>query len=471
MQSGTQHDRLTSRVPSTGGAASRNVFVHTFGCQMNAYDSDLMLQCLAPDGYRPVATAREADLILLNTCSVREKAEQKLLSALGVYRREKDKRPGVLICVAGCVAQQEKSRLLEKVPYVDLVIGPDGVSRIGELVREARETGERRMDVRVSPPKSHIFPRQEPLPEKQGATAFVTIQKGCDKLCTYCVVPFTRGREVSRPWREVVEEVGRFLSAGAREITLIGQNVNAYSGGCSFAELLHRVAAIPGLERLRYTTSHPSEMGGDVLEAHRDLPQLCRHLHLPVQSGSDRILSLMRREHGVAEYLDTVARLREMVPDIALGTDIIVGFPGETEEDFAATMDLVERVRFASMFSFVYSTRPRTWASRHEERLGNVPRSVKVARLEHLQSRQREISFSKARTWLGKEVEVLIEGPSKRDPSRRQGHSNHNWMVHFAGTEEEAPVGALARVMVTGASPVGLAGEIAGILSPLKRFR
>jgi tRNA-2-methylthio-N6-dimethylallyladenosine synthase len=450
-------------------AASRGVYIHTFGCQMNVYDSQRMLEVLAKDGYRPVAAPEEAELILLNTCSVRDKAEQKLLSALGVYRLHKIARDDVVIGVTGCVAQQERDRLLAKVPYVDLVVGPDGVARIGELVRRTQRTRERVLDVQFTEPGAYEFPRADPEPGRSKATAFVTIQKGCDKVCTYCIVPFTRGREVSRPYPEVVDEVQRFVDGGVREITLIGQNVNCYHGGCSFAELLHRVASVPGLARLRYTTSYPREMGDDVFEAHRDIPILCRHLHLPVQSGSDRILEQMRREHGAAEYLEKIRRLREVVPDIALTTDIIVGFPGETDEDFEATLALVEEVRFTNMYSFVYSDRPRTWASRHAESLGPVPHAEKVRRLERLQTRQREISEAHARRWLGEAVEVLVEGPSRKDPRRRQGHTTHNWLVHFPADEADAPVGTLVRVAVDRAGHVGLAGRLAGIVSDPER--
>ena len=278
-------------------------------------------------------------------------------------------------------------------------------------------------------------------------------------------MPFTRGREVSRPYEEVLAEVERFVDAGVREISLIGQNVNCYAGGCSFSGLLHRVAATPGLERLRYATSHPSEMGEDIFEAHRSIDILCPHLHLPVQSGSDRVLQMMRREHSASDYLHKVARLRESNPGIALTTDIIVGFPGEREEDFDATMSLVEQVRFTNMFSFVYSDRPRTWACRHGDELGRVDSKTAIERLERLQARQREISSLEAGKWRGQDVEVLVEGPSKKDSSRRQGHTAHNWMAHFSATDEQAPVGAIARVRVERTSHVGLSGHLVGIVS------
>ncbi|RMG21412.1 MAG: tRNA (N6-isopentenyl adenosine(37)-C2)-methylthiotransferase MiaB [Deltaproteobacteria bacterium] len=438
------------------------VYVHTFGCQMNVYDSERMVELLGVEGYRPVDDPAEADLILVNTCSVREKAEQKLMSALGRYRRLKAGGRRPLIGVAGCVAQQERHRLLEKAPFVDLVFGPDAVGKVGELVRRAKEEAQQILDTKFTRPGSYEFPRAEPDPTRPSATAFVTIQKGCDKVCTYCIVPFTRGREVSRPYPEVVAEVQRFVEAGVKEITLIGQNVNCYHGGCSFAELLYRVAEVPGLVRLRYTTSYPREMDEGVFRAHREIPQLARHLHLPVQSGSDRILALMRREHTAAEYLEKVARLREAVPDIALTTDIIVGFPGETEADFERTLELLEEVRFANLYSFIYSDRPGTWAARHSEELGRVPRAVQVRRLETLQALQREISRAYTEAYLGRRVEVLVEGPAKKDPAWRQGHTSHNWMVHFPGTAADAPVGALVEVEVEAASHFALSGRLVG---------
>ncbi len=371
-----------------------------------------------------------------------------------------------MVAVAGCVAQQERATLLERAPVVDLVFGPDAIPRVRELVRSAREERVRRVEARFVEPSRYAFPRAEPRAEAQGATAFVTIQKGCDKVCTYCIVPFTRGREVSRPVGEIVDEVRRFVAAGAREVTLIGQNVNCYHGGCTFAELLRRVAEVPGLWRLRYTTSHPAEMGEDVFEAHRDLPVLCRHLHLPVQSGSDRILERMRREHTVAEYLQKVDRLRALVPGIALTTDILVGFPGESDEDFEATLALIERVRFDNLYAFVYSERPGTWTARHGHEFGQVPRPVMVERLERLQARQREISLERTRRFVGTRVEVLVEGASKKDPAVRVGHASEGWIVHFPGSEAEVPTGSLALVEVEASTHFGLRGHLERIERP-----
>lgn len=445
--------------------ASPGVYIHNFGCQMNVYDAQRMIEGLGAAGYRQVEDPEEADVILLNTCSVREKAEQKLFSALGRYRPLGER--GTLIAVGGCLAQQEREKLMERAPYVSLVFGPDATGRVAELVRRAREGRDRVLDVKFTEPGKYEFPRARPDPNRAAATAFVTIQKGCDKACTYCIVPRTRGREVSRPYPEVIREVHRFVETGVREVTLIGQNVNCYHGGCTFAELLRRVAEVPGLRRLRYTTSYPREMGEDVFAAHRDLPVLCRHLHLPVQSGSNRVLQAMRREHSVEEYLDKVDRLREIAPDLSLTTDIIVGFPGETDHDFEQTMELVERVRFDNMFSFVYSDRPRTWAQRHGPELGVVPYDTKVTRLERLQARQREISLERTSRFVGQWVEVLVEGPSRKRPEIRQGHSTHNWVVNFPATPDQAPVGQMLAVYIDRASHFGLSGKLQGALDAL----
>ncbi|MDF1563468.1 MAG: tRNA (N6-isopentenyl adenosine(37)-C2)-methylthiotransferase MiaB [Deltaproteobacteria bacterium] len=451
---------------TTRDQPARGVYLHTFGCQMNVYDANRILERLAEDGYHRVETPEEAELVLLNTCSVREKAEQKLLSSLGRLALLKQARPELLVAVSGCVAQQERERLLKKAKVVDLVFGPDAVPRVRELVRRSREEKGKIVDARFTEPSKYAFPRAMPAAgAEQGVTAFVTIQKGCDKVCTYCIVPFTRGREVSRPREEILEEARAFLATGVRELTLIGQNVNCYHGGSTFAELLRAVAELPGLARLRYTTSYPGEMGDDVFAAHRDLPVLCRHLHLPVQSGSDRILELMRREHSAAEYREKVARLRALVPGIAITTDILVGFPGESDEDFEATMALIEELRFDNLYSFVYSERPGTWTARNGASLGEVPQAVKVERLERVQARQREISLEKTSAFVGQTLEILVEGPSRKDPAVRAGHASEGWTVHFPGTEAEAPVGSFARVRIDSASHFGLRGELVSVAS------
>ncbi len=445
----------------------RRVFIHTFGCQMNESDSARMLEALSREGWSAAAEAAEADLILVNTCAVRDKAEQKLYSALGRYRAAKRAR-GALLGVAGCVAQQEKDRLLERAPYVDFVVGPDNLSRLPALVRAAAagegpqvETG--RMDA-----DRYVFPRADPALAR-APTAFVTAMKGCDNVCSFCIVPYTRGREQSRPYGEVVAEVEGLVAAGVREVTLIGQNVNSYRGGCGFAALLRRVAEVPGLARLRFTTSHPQDFGEDLARCFADLPVLCPHLHLPVQSGSDAVLSRMRRGYTAAEYEARVAVLREIAPGVALTSDVIAGFPGETEEDYAATLRLVERVRFDNLYSFVYSPRPHTAAALREEEWGRVPYAVQVERLERLQALQRAVSAEIMARAVGSEVEVLVEGPS-HDGARRCGHTPENRMVNFDGT---AAAGALVRVRVEGASPASLSGRQTAVLSepPAARVR
>ncbi len=453
-----------------GGAPSgrpavpeRKVFVHTFGCQMNESDSDRMVELLARHRFARADSPDDADLILLNTCAVREKAEQKLLSALGRYRAVKARR-GALIAVSGCVAQQEKERLLARVPYVDFVFGPDNLGRLPELV--ARAAGrERFAETGWMDSEEYVFPRADPEAARGRATAFVTAMKGCDNVCAFCIVPHTRGREVSRPYPDVVAEVASLAEVGVREVTLIGQNVNSYAGGCTFAELLRRVAAVPGVARVRFTTSHPHDLSDALVDAFRDEPRVMPHFHLPVQSGSDPVLRRMRRDYSVAEYLERHRRLSQARPGIAITTDFIVGFPGETDEDFEASLALLAQARFENSFSFLFSPRPRTVAAL---RLGSgpewreVPRPVAVARLERLQAAQRRIAADRLAADLGREVEVLVEGAAEDDPDRRFGRTPENRLVHFRAAEEEAPAGALLRVRVVRAGQSSLSGERAG---------
>ncbi len=452
--------------PAAGaqGAAApeRTVFVHTFGCQMNESDSDRMVELLGRHAFRRVATPEEADLILVNTCAVREKAEQKLLSALGRYRPVKASR-GALIAVAGCVAQAEKERLLKKVPYVDFVFGPDNLARLPELV--ARATGrERFAETSWMDSEEYLFPRADPDAARGRATAFVTAMKGCDNVCAFCIVPHTRGREVSRPYPEVVAECADLAAVGVREVTLIGQNVNSYRGGCDFAALLRRVAAVPGIARVRFTTSHPHDLSDGLIAAFREEPKVMSHFHLPVQAGADAVLARMRRDYDVAAYLERHDALVAARPGIAITTDFIVGFPGETEEDFEASLALLARARFENSFSFVFSPRPHTAAAR---RIGSapewaeVPRPVAVKRLERLLVLQRRITAERLKQDEGRVVEVLCEGPSD-EPGRRYGRSRENRLVHFAADEQAAPVGTLLQVRVVQAGCQALAGELLG---------
>jgi len=447
-------------VAGAAAAATRKVYVHTFGCQMNESDSDRMVELLGRHAFGRAETPDDADLILVNTCAVREKAEQKLLSVLGRFRAVKARR-GTLIAVAGCVAQQEKEALLRKVPHVDFVFGPDNMARLPEMLDRAGER-QRFAETGWMDAEEYLFPRADPDAARGRATAFVTAMKGCDNVCAFCIVPHTRGREVSRPFTEIVAECADLAAVGVREVTLIGQNVNSYRGGATFAGLLRRVAAVPGIERVRFTTSHPHDLSDELIEVFRDEPRVMGHFHLPVQSGSDAVLARMRRDYTVAEYLGRLDALVAARPGLAVTTDFIVGFPGETEADFRGSLALLERARFESSFSFLFSPRPHTVAAR---RLGSapewaeVPREVAVERLERLIAVQRRITTERLKEAEGRVVEILVEGPSE-DPERRFGRTSENRVVHFAAAEAEAPVGALVRARVVRAGAASLAGEL-----------
>ncbi len=446
-------------------APRRKVFVHTFGCQMNASDSERMMEILGRNAFARAATPDEADLILLNTCAVREKAEQKLLSALGRYREVKARR-GALIAVSGCVAQQEKDRLLKRVPYVDFVFGPDNIARLPEMLARA-EGHERFSETGWLGSEEYVFPCADAEAARGRATAFVTAMKGCDNVCAFCIVPHTRGREVSRPFPEVMAECAALADVGVREVTLIGQNVNSYAGGCTFAELLRRVAALPGILRVRFTTSHPHDLSPCLVETFRDEPKVMPHFHLPVQSGSDAVLARMRRDYSVAEYLDRFERLVAARPGIAITTDFIVGFPGETDADFEASLALLEHARFEQSFSFLFSPRPHTLAALRMNRSpewSEIPRPVAVARLERLQAAQRRIAAEILAAQLGRTVEVLVEGPSD-EPGERRGRTPENRVVHVAAEERAAPSGAVVRARITRAGQSSLSGVLATPMS------
>jgi tRNA-2-methylthio-N6-dimethylallyladenosine synthase len=453
---------LGNPAPARSPAATRprKVFVHTFGCQMNESDSDRMLELLGQHAFSRAASPEDADLILLNTCAVREKAEQKLLSALGRYREVKARR-GTLIAVSGCVAQQEKERLLKRVPYVDFVFGPDHVGRLPELLARA-EGRERFSETGWMASEDYVFPGADPEAARGRVTAFVTAMKGCDNVCAFCIVPHTRGREVSRPVAEVLAECAALADVGVREVTLIGQNVNSYAGGCAFPELLRRVAALPGILRIRFTTSHPHDLSDALVETFRDEPKVMPHFHLPVQSGSDAVLARMRRDYGVAAYLDRFDRLSAARPGIAVTTDFIVGFPGETDEDFEASMALLERARFDQSFSFLFSPRPHTVAAvrmNHGPGWEEVPRQVAVARLERLQTVQRRIAAENFAAQLGRTVEVLVEGPSD-EPGEVRGRTPENRVVHLAAGGETLPAGAVVAARITRAGQSSLSGVV-----------
>jgi tRNA-2-methylthio-N6-dimethylallyladenosine synthase len=440
----------------------KKVHIKTYGCQMNAYDSVRMAEALAPDGYAETADIEAADLIVLNTCHIREKAAEKIYSELGRLRILRDRRRAdgkkTTIAVAGCVAQAEGAEIIARAPLVDLVVGPQSYHRLPDLVRNARESGARLVETDFpAEDKFAALPARQP---RRAPSAFLTIQEGCDKFCTFCVVPYTRGAEFSRPVTAVMAEAEKLASFGVREITVLGQNVNAYAGdgpggaAWSLARLLHALAEIPGVERLRYTTSHPADMSDDLIAAHRDIPALMPYLHLPFQAGSDRILAAMNRRHTAAHYLRLVERIREARPDLALSTDIIVGFPGETEEDFRATMAIVEEVGFAQAYSFKYSPRPGTPAAALE---GQVPEAEKAGRLASLQARlnAQQAAFNAAQ--VGRTLPVLFERAGRHD-GQIAGRSPYLQAVHVEA--ETSRIGEIFPVRITKAGPNSLSGVI-----------
>ncbi len=419
----------------------KKVYMQTFGCQMNVYDTGKMHALLGKDGYEATDAMDDADVIILNTCSIREKPELKVHSFLGeALKIKRNQNRPVTVAVSGCVAQQEGDKLLKRYRELDLVFGPDAVPRVRELVNAARSEApgatKQVLDTEFLDLDNYVF-AADIDPESEGQVgAFVTIQKGCDNKCTFCIVPSTRGMEVSRPSDEILEEVRALVETGVKEVTLIGQNVNSYglkvSGERTFAQLLYAVSDIPDVERIRYTTSHPRDMGPDVIQAYRDLPKLTSHLHLPVQSGSSRVLRRMKRFYTRDRFLEVVSQLKEARPDIVLSTDFIIGFPGETDEDFELTMSLLDEVAFESSFSFKYSPRPGTPALRLLK--DEVPPDVAQARLQRLQERQREISRSAHEQMAGEVHQVLVEGPSKYDEAVVCGRTDSYKMVNFPGS-------------------------------------
>jgi tRNA-2-methylthio-N6-dimethylallyladenosine synthase len=445
-------------------SGTRRLHIKSFGCQMNAYDAHRMADSLVQAGYRETASPEEADLLILNTCHIREKAAEKVYSELGRVRRLKERaaREGrtMMGAVAGCVAQAEGAEIARRAPVVDLIVGPQSIHRLPSLVARAG-AGEAVVDTEF--PLEDKFDRLAPPSERatraRGVAAFVTVQEGCDKFCTFCVVPYTRGSETSRPVEQIVAEVARLVDAGVREVTLIGQNVNAYHGrdargGCaSLADLLWRVAEATAVERLRYTTSHPRDMRDDLILAHRDLPKLMPYLHLPVQSGSDRVLEAMNRRHGREHYLAIVERVRTVRPDIAISSDFIVGFPGESEEDFEATLELVERVRFAQAYSFKYSARPGTPAAGMEQ-IEDARKTERLARLQALLVQQQR-AFNQS--LVGRTLEVLFQKPGRRD-GQIVGRSPYLQPVQVNASA--ARIGSIARVRVIEAGSNSLFGEI-----------
>ena len=439
------------------------VYIRTFGCQMNVYDTGKMHALLAHDGYEPTEDMNDADLVIVNTCSIREKPEIKVHSFLGEARKIKRSGSGrgMTIAVSGCVAQQEGRALLDRYRDVNLVFGPDAVPNIRQLVVAAQQ-GRQVLDTDFLDSADYVFASElDPSAEGQ-VSSFVTIQKGCDNKCTFCIVPTTRGIEVSRSSVEIIDEVKALVAKDIKEITLIGQNVNSYglkvAGEKTFAQLLYAVAAVPGVERIRYTTSHPRDMGPDVIQAYRDLPNLTSHLHLPVQSGSNPVLKRMKRFYTRERYLQVVEQLIEARPDMTFSTDFIVGFPGESDADFKQTLSLLEQVRYQSSFSFIYSPRPGTPALMLKDR-SPVPPEVASARLTELQSIQRQISLQSNQAVEGQILNVLVEGPSKHDEGVICGRSSTHRMVNFPG--DIALLGQTVPVRVTRAFTNSLRGELA----------
>ncbi len=442
---------------------SKKLHIKTFGCQMNAYDSERMAEALAPLGYALTQDQDQADLVILNTCHIREKAAEKVYSELGRARLAKEMRKGqgreTMIAVAGCVAQAEGQEIMARAPVVDIVVGPQSYHRLADLVAEAKATG--KGVIATEFPAEDKFAH---LPERPKArvqpSAFVTVQEGCDKFCTFCVVPYTRGAEFSRSPAEIITEAETLAARGARELTLLGQNVNAYHGcdeggrSWSLASLLRRLARVPGIERLRFTTSHPRDMDDDLIGLFADEPKLMPYLHLPFQSGSDRILAAMNRKHTAEDYEALIGRIREARPDIALSTDIIVGFPGESDADFAATLALAKRARFAQAFSFKYSARPGTGAASFE---GQVPEAVKRERLHALQSLLDQDRHAFDRATVGRRLKVLFEGRGRK-PGQIAGRSPYLQAVHVEGPE--GLIGEIVEVDIEAAGPNSLHGVI-----------
>ena len=436
----------------------KKLYIQTNGCQMNEYDSARMADVLREShGLELAECAEEADVLLLNTCSIREKAQEKVFSALGRWKPLKQKRPGLVIGVGGCVASQEGEALRARAPFVDLVFGPQTLHRLPTMLREL-EAGKGAL-VDVSFPAIEKFDSL-PTPRAEGPTAFVSVMEGCSKFCTYCVVPYTRGAEVSRPFDDVIAEVVALAAQGVREVNLLGQNVNAYRGVqhdgevADLALLIRYLAAIDGIDRIRYTTSHPVEFSDALIEAYAEVPELVDHLHLPVQSGSDRILAAMKRGHTAAEYRDKIRRLREIRPNISLSSDFIVGFPGETDADFAATMDLIEAVGFDTSFSFIFSRRPGTPAADYAD---ETPHAVKQERLMRLQARLANQAQIIGRRMVGGVQRVLVEGHARKDPTELAGRTENNRVVNFAGPADL--IGQFAEVRITQALPNSLRGE------------
>jgi tRNA-2-methylthio-N6-dimethylallyladenosine synthase len=437
---------------------SKKLHIKTWGCQMNEYDSQKMADLLdSTHGLTYTEEAEEADIILLNTCSIREKAQEKVFHQLGRWKNLKDNKPDLIIGVGGCVASQEGDVIRKRAPYVDIVFGPQTLHRLPEMINQVKGTKSSVID--ISFPEIEKFDRL-PEPRADGPTAFVSIMEGCSKYCSFCVVPYTRGEEVSRPVDDVIVEIAQLADQGVREVNLLGQNVNAFRGEthdgeiCHFSELLRIVASIDGIDRIRYTTSHPVEFTQDIIEAYADVPELVNHLHLPVQSGSDRILTQMKRGHMALEYKSTIRKLRKVRPDISMSSDFIIGFPGETDADFEATMNLINDVQFDHSFSFIYSARPGTPAA---DMVDDITMETKKQRLKILQDRITLQALKISRQMLGTEQRILVEGPSKKNPMELRGRTENNRVVNFEGPH--TLIGQFADVKIDDVYTNSLRGE------------
>ena len=438
---------------------TQKLHIKTWGCQMNEYDSSKMADLLnSTHGFELTENAEDADVLLLNTCSIREKAQEKVFHQLGRWKDLKKSNPKLVIGVGGCVASQEGAHIRDRAPYVDIIFGPQTLHRLPEMLNQIR--GGKSAVVDVSFPEIEKFDSL-PEPKAEGPTAFVSIMEGCNKYCSFCVVPYTRGEEVSRPADDVLFEIAQLAEQGVREVNLLGQNVNAYRGAtldggiCTFAELLRLVAAIDGIDRLRFTTSHPIEFTDDIVEVYRDTPELVSFLHLPVQSGSDRVLTMMKRNHTALEYKSIIRKLRKVRPEIQISSDFIIGFPGETQDDFQQTMDLIAQVNFDMSFSFIYSARPGTPAADMPD---DVSENEKKERLYLLQQRITQQAMQYSRQMLGTEQRVLVEGPSKKDVMELTGRTETNRIVNFVGTPDM--IGKFVDIKITDVWTNSLRGDV-----------
>jgi tRNA-2-methylthio-N6-dimethylallyladenosine synthase len=438
---------------------SKKLYIKTWGCQMNEYDSQKIAELLdSTHGFSLAEEAEQADVILLNTCSIREKAQEKVFHQLGRWKNLKVTNPDLLIGVGGCVASQEGDSIRQRAPFVDMVFGPQTLHRLPEMLNQLQHSSSPIVD--VSFPEIEKFDRM-PEPRAEGASAFVSIMEGCSKYCTFCVVPYTRGEEVSRPLDDVLYEIAQLAEQGVREVNLLGQNVNAYRGEthdgsiCRFADLVRLVATIDGIDRIRYTTSHPVEFTNDIIEAYADVPELVNHLHLPVQSGCDRILTQMKRGHTAIEYKSQIRRLKKVRPELCMSSDFIIGFPGETDEDFTATMDLIKAVDFDLSFSFIYSARPGTPAADLPD---DISDETKKKRLQLLQDRITQQALRIARQMLNTEQRILVEGPSKKNPMELRGKTENNRTVNFVAPH--SVIGQFVDVKITDVYANSLRGEL-----------